>query len=181
MTKYVALIRGIGPGDPRTTNQKLKETLESLGFLNVKTVISSGNVIFESDETDTAELAERIEFAWQEKLDFEGITIVKSQAQLAELLDSDPFNGAPHGASSYLLITFFKNLIKPDFKAPYQPEGKVYKIVGYTDTELFSITDNSAVKTSDLMTWIEKRFGKEGTSRTPMTIQKILAAMEKGK
>lgn len=177
MTKYVALIRGIGPGDPQKTNKKLCEALETLGFSNPTPVISSGNVIFESDETDTKKLEEIIESGWPELLGFQATTIVKSQQQLQKLLDADPFSGIVHSPSSYLLVTFFKHPTKPDFEMPFQPEGKTYKIIGQNGDALFSITDNTIVKTTDLMTWLEKRFGKEITSRTPLTIERILKRM----
>ena len=79
MTKYVALIRGIGPGDPRKTNKKLCGVLQELGFTDVESVISSGNVIFESPETDSAALEEKIEAAWPRLLGFTATTIVRSQ------------------------------------------------------------------------------------------------------
>lgn len=178
MIKYVALIRGIGPGDPQKTNQKLRSALDQLGYSNIQSVISSGNVIFESDEGDTAKLEATIEAGWKKFLGFEATTIVRSKDQLQRLLDKDPFDGAEHKESSYLLASFFKQPLKLNFALPCQPEGKPYTIVGYDDRVLFTITDNSIVKTSDLMTWIEKRYGKEGTSRTPLTIQRIIKRME---
>ena len=47
MQKYVALLRGIGPGNPNMRNDKLRGVFEKLGFANVQTVISSGNVLFD--------------------------------------------------------------------------------------------------------------------------------------
>lgn len=179
MTRYVALIRGIGPGDPRKSNQSLRGALESLGFTHVESVISSGNIIFESSESDERKLEEMIESAWPRLLGFQATTIVRSQQQLQKILDADPFHGAVHSEGSYLLVTFFKRHTKPSFDLPLQPLGKSYKIVGYTDNMLFTITDNTVVKTTDLMAWLEKQFGKDITSRTPLTIQRILKKMEK--
>lgn len=178
MTKYVALIRGIGPGDPQKTNEKLRGVLETLGLSDVKSVISSGNIIFESAEEDGNKLEEMIEAAWPKQLGFKATTIVRSRPQLQKILEADPFNGAQHSESSYLLVTFFKQPQKPDFDLPYQPPGKPYKIVGYTDNVLFSITDNTIMKTTDLMTWLEKQFSKDITSRTPLTIQRIIKKMD---
>ena len=48
MTKYIAFLRGIGPGNPNMRNEKLRGAFEELGFKNVQSVISSGNVIFDS-------------------------------------------------------------------------------------------------------------------------------------
>lgn len=178
MTKYVALIRGIGPGDPRKTNKKLCEALETLGFADPTPVISSGNIIFESDERSAQKLEAIIEAGWPELLGFQATTIVKSQRQLQQLVDADPFEGAIHGKSSYLLVTFFKHPIKPDFNLPFRPEGKSYKLIGQTNNALFTITDNTVMKTTDLMAWLEKQFGKEATSRTPLTVQRILKRMD---
>lgn len=177
MIKYVALIRGIGPGDPQKTNQKLCGVLESLGFGKVQAVISSGNVIFESDEAEPKKLERIIEAAWPKQLGFTATTVVKSQPQLQKIIDADPFHGATHSESSYLLVTFCKQQPKPDFSPPYQPPNKPYKIVGVTEDAIYSITDNTVIKTTDLMVWLEKQFGKDITSRTPLTIQRILKRM----
>lgn len=178
MTKYIACIRGIGPGDPRKTNEKLRGVLESIGFSNVQSVISSGNIIFESDESDVGKLEARIEAAWPEQLGFEAATIVRSQSQLQAILDADPFGGVPHGQSTYQLVTFLKQPKKLDVALPYQPEGKPYKIVGQLGDTVFSVADNTAPKTVELMSWLERQFGKGITSRTPLTIGRILKKMD---
>lgn len=177
MPKYVALIRGIGPGDPNKTNEKLRGALESLGFLDVASVISSGNIVFSSENTNSEELETIIEAAWPKLLGFRATTIIRSQKQLEALLATSYFAGATHSEGSYLLITMLKHPQEPHFETPYQPPGKSYVIVGNTEDSVFSITDNTVIKTSDLMTWLEKQFSKDITSRTPLTIQRILKRM----
>lgn len=54
MTTYVALLRGILPLNPNMHNQKLRGVFEKLGFSNVHTVISSGNVIFETNSKNVS-------------------------------------------------------------------------------------------------------------------------------
>lgn len=177
MHKYAALIRGIGPGDPRKTNERLRGVLETLGLTNVRSVISSGNLIFESAETDIHKLEDMIETAWPQELGFEATAIVRSQAQLQKILQANYFDGMTHSNSSYLLVTFFKHPTKPAFEMPYQPASKPYVVKGYTDNVLFTVTDNTIIKTTDLMTWLEKQFGKEISSRTPLTIERIIKRM----
>ena len=178
MPKYVALLRGIGPSNPNMHQKKLCGVLELLGFTSVQGVISSGNVIFESDSKDTKSLEEVIEKAWPEKLRFNSTTIIRSQAELKKLTDADPFKGLDHGRASYLMVTFFKKPSKMPFKLPYQPPDKPYKLIGATSDALFTVTDNSQFPTTDLMTWLEKQFGKEITSRTWLTVHRILKKME---
>src|SRR5688572_19557075 len=102
--KYVALLRGIGPGTPNMRNDKLRGVFEGLGFKNVQSVISSGNIIFETDAIDVKSLETKIEKQWP-RLGFNSTTIIRSQKQLQALVDADPFKGLTHGSSSYLLVT----------------------------------------------------------------------------
>jgi uncharacterized protein (DUF1697 family) len=56
--KYVAFLRGINVGGKNKIKMEtLREVFASLGFHNVKTYINSGNVIFETAETDDKTLA----------------------------------------------------------------------------------------------------------------------------
>lgn len=154
-------------------NDKLREVFENLGFSHVTAIISSGNVIFESDETDTKALEAMIENAWPEQLGFTSTTIVRSQKDLEALIAAKPFEGLIHGPSSYLLVTFFKKPTKIGFQLPYSPPNKTYKLIGEVNNTLFTVTDNTVVKTIDLMTWLEKQYGKEITSRTWKTVERI--------
>lgn len=177
MPKYVALLRGIGPGNPNMHQSKLCSVLENLGFSNVQGVISSGNVIFESNVTDIKKLETMIEKAWPEQLGFTSTTVVRSKEQLERLVEANPFKDLVHGPSSYLLVTFFKNETKVPYKLPYTPPGKPYELIGVLDNALLSVTDNTVVKTTDLMTWLEKEFTKDITSRTWLTVHRILKKM----
>lgn len=62
--KYVALLRGIGPSNPNMHGAKLKAAAESAGFKNVQTLLSSGNVIFESPEKNQAVIEAKLEKVW---------------------------------------------------------------------------------------------------------------------
>ena len=60
MKKYVALLRGINVGGNNKVEMKrLKAVFESLGHTKVVTYINSGNVIFETNEADTAPIIEK--------------------------------------------------------------------------------------------------------------------------
>lgn len=175
---YVALLRGIAPTNPNMHQSKLCGVLEDLGFGNVRAVISSGNVIFESDETDTSLLEKRIEAAWPEQLGFTSTTIIRSQAQLQRLIKQNPYKDVTEDPKLYRLVTFFKHPQDFTFDTPYKPAGKPYTLLATYDQTLFSVIDLNASKTPDFMTWIEKQFGKEITSRTWATVNRIIKKME---
>lgn len=177
MTRYVALLRGIAPTNPSMRNDKLRGVFERLGFEHVKTVIASGNVIFESPSRSARKLEETIEAALPQQLGFTSTTIIRSQGQLQKLVDEDPFEGMEHSQRSYLNVTFLKKTGKIDIGFPYRVENRGYTLLGVYDGAICSVTDFTGSKTPDLMAWLERQFGKEITTRTWKTVERILKAM----
>jgi uncharacterized protein (DUF1697 family) len=181
MTKYVAMLRGIGPGNPNMTKEAFTSFFEGLGFTGVQVVLASGNVIFENPSTDAIALTERIEKSLPEKLGFSRSVILRSEAELQHLIDQDPFAGIEHhhNKEAYLLITFFRNTPGTVPELPYSPEGKRFTLLGQIDASLYGSVDLTGTKTPNYMAWLEKQFGKDITSRTPKTIRLILTRMGK--
>lgn len=173
--KYVALLRGIGPSNPNMHGAKLKEAAEAAGFKNVQTLLSSGNVIFESDIKDRAKIEDKLEKTWPAKLGFNSMTIVRSQFQLQALVDADPYKGAEHSnKKTYLLVTFFKS-------PPISSLGKNYYDISDVNA-LCNTIDSTKSGTPDFMAKADRQYGKDRiTSRTWLTIQRILAKMNQAK
>ncbi len=169
--KYVALLRGIGPSNPNMHGAKLKGVLEDLGFKNVQPIISSGNVVFESNSKDIAKLEKTIQEAWPKKLGFNSTTIIRSQEQLQALDDQDPYRGTKHSREAYQLVTFFKN-----------PPKEAQNLSDFYGTQgvnaLCSVIDTTSSRTPDFMAKLERQFGKDITSRTWLTIHRILTKFE---
>jgi uncharacterized protein (DUF1697 family) len=179
MPNYVAMIRGVGPENPNMRGEKLKWAFESLGFTDVRPFLTSGNVIFTSSETDHAKLEQTIEAALPKLLDFSRDVLVRSQSDLQHIVDTKPFGDLQHqnAGETYLTITFFKSLPKFDFKLPYQPEGKHFQFVATVDGALCSVVDLSNGKTTNLMSYLERQYGKQITTRTYNTVTRLLLKM----
>jgi len=171
--KYIALLRGIGPGDARMTNDKLRSVFESLGFSDVKSLISSGNIIFSSNVVPSES---NIEKAIEEQLGFFRPIVIRNQSEIGSLLDLNPFGEFAHSQKNYTLVTFLKRPKESlPFDIPYESLDGYFKII-YFDKKaqaLFSMTDHTMVKTPKVMTWLEKQLGKDITSRTWNTIERI--------
>jgi uncharacterized protein (DUF1697 family) len=178
MTKYVALLRGILPMNPNMRNEKLRHFFEELGFTNVQTVIASGNVIFESGSKSAAALEAAIEKALPLKLGFRSITIIRSQDQLRKLINRNPFKGIEDTQKFRLNVTFLKYPLTTKFKFPYVPQNKSYKLIGAYDRAICSVIDLTGDRTPDFMSWLEKQFGKEITTRTWKTVHRIVKKLE---
>ena len=176
--KYVALLRGIAPLNPNMHNDKLRGVFEELGFKNIQTVISSGNVLFESSSKNIKALETSIEKILPRRLGFTSSTIIRSEEELQRLVEQNPFNGIDDSPKSRLNVTFLKNVNEIKFKFPYRAANATYELLGIYDRSICSVIDLSGSKTPDLMVWLEKQFGKEITTRTWKTVHRILKKME---
>jgi uncharacterized protein (DUF1697 family) len=176
--KYVALLRGIGPTNPNMRNEKLREVCQKLGFENVQTVISSGNVLFESPSRDVKALEAAIEEAIQSQLGFTSTTIIRSHYQLRRLVGSNPFGDIEDTPTTRLNVTFLKEKRRTNLQFPYHAEKKGYTVVGRRGGEVFSVVDLTGATTPDLMAWLEKQFGKAITTRTWKTVGKVLTRLD---
>jgi len=59
MSTYVAFLRGINVGGHRRIKMaELRQAFESSGFQKVKTLLATGNVVFESPKTDAQSLTQ---------------------------------------------------------------------------------------------------------------------------
>lgn len=176
MNRYVALLRGIGPSNPNMTNDKLRGVVEGLGMGQVSSVLASGNILFATPERDGRVLEQRIQQALQDSLGIPGGTIVRELSELRALLDSDPFPGLTHGRGSYLTATFLKDGAAHEVELPDDPDPRT-RVVGYDEAArvFLAVIDNSdAGSTPDFMGWLERTYGKDITTRTWLTVQRIV-------
>ena len=91
MKTYVALLRGINVGGNSKIDMKLlRLCFESLGLLNVRTVINSGNVIFASDRTDIAQLNQEIMMNLTLIFGFQIPTILRDKETLKLICENFP-------------------------------------------------------------------------------------------
>jgi uncharacterized protein (DUF1697 family) len=172
--RHVALLRGIGPMNPNMRNEKLRGVLEGLGFCNVQTVISSGNVVFDTDAGDVSALEARIEAAWPEQLGFRSTTIIRTREQMQDLVARNPFGDRADTPGTSLQVTFLKHEPDVNLELPFTAEAGDYTIVAFEDRVICSVIDLTGSRTPDLMRSLEKMLGREITTRTWKTVHRIL-------
>src|SRR5882672_5777503 len=91
MGKYVALLRGINVGGKNMIKMtELKVCFEKMGMHNVRTYIQSGNVLFESSQTDIGKLTEEVEQALSKTFGYKSVVVVRSHQQLQDTVRRAP-------------------------------------------------------------------------------------------
>lgn len=173
---YVALLRGIGPTNPNMHPAKLQRAFERMGFDDVRTVIASGNIVFESSMRNQAAIEKKIETVLPKLLGFSSTTIVRSREELETLVKKNPYKGVPHGRSTYALVTFLKEH-SPKLRT-LPRKGPHFKVVAVFKKEICVTYDVTKMRTPEFMVTSEKILGKAITSRTWKTVERILAKMD---
>lgn len=106
MTTYIAFLRGINVGaHNRMTMEELRALFESLGYDDVETYIQSGNVVFESVETDEGALREEIHDAIEDEFGYDISVMIRTQAELVDVVAGQPFD-VPGGDGIKHYVTF---------------------------------------------------------------------------
>jgi uncharacterized protein (DUF1697 family) len=167
--RYAALLRGVSPMNCKMPD--LKRALEGAGFRDVKTVISSGNAVFSSRATSEATLRRKCEAAFQEYMGRTFMTIVRPVEHLEAILATDPYGKLPDRAKR--VVTFLLEPPEPKPRLPVELRGaRIHRVDG---VEVFSYYVPVAADPA-FMVIIEKTFGKNVTTRTWETVERIVNA-----
>lgn len=173
MARYAALLRGVTPMNAKMP--ELKRAFEWAGFTEVKTVLASGNVVFNARGSSSPGALERkAEAAMQRRLGSAFLTIVRSLDALQELLDSDPYRRFRIDPTAKRVVTFLKG--KPRANPPLPIEFEGARILHLDHTEAFTVYVRHPAGRPVFMTLIEKTFGTVQTTRTWDTVGKIVRA-----
>jgi uncharacterized protein (DUF1697 family) len=168
MRRYAALLRGVSPNNAKMSD--LKEAFDAAGFTDVKTVLSSGNVVFTAREASEVSLERRAEAATKNHLGTAFLIIIRPVQALRELLASDPYNAFRVEPGAKRVVTFLRHTPGSKMKLPIELDGA--RILAVRGREVFTAYIRSP-KGAVFMTLIEKTFGKEATTRTWDTVAKI--------
>jgi uncharacterized protein (DUF1697 family) len=178
MARYAAFLRGINVGgNKKVPMAKLKTVMETMGFENVKTLLASGNVIFEGKKEDTKKLAAHIAKVLGEAFGFEIPVLIRTMEELEKLHAREPFAKIKVTKDIRLYVTFLSEKPKSKLKIPYESPDKAFRILALSGSELISVLDVSKTGTPEAMSIIEKEFGKNVTTRNWNTIVKMVGVV----
>ena len=85
MPPHIALLRGINVGGHRVKMDRLRGLFVEMGFEEVSTFITSGNLHFSSDTTDAGEIRKTIEEGLARALGYQVETFLRTPDRLAEI------------------------------------------------------------------------------------------------
>ena len=125
MKTYIAILRGINvSGHKMIKMEALRAMFETLKFKNTKTYIQSGNVVFQSKETNVDKIRSMIVKKIEEEFGFKVPVIIKGLDEIKTVLINNPFINKRKEDNTKLHVTFLSG--EPDPQAITAIKGEQY-------------------------------------------------------
>jgi uncharacterized protein (DUF1697 family) len=178
MTTMIALLRGVNVGGRNMIKMDaLRALCESLGHCNVQTYVQSGNVVFQTSERDTAKLAAKIESTIEKKHEFRPDIILRTTAEMREVVAKNPFAKRKDIEPGKLIVTFLADQPSAEVKTAVlalKPEPEEIQMRG---RELYVYFPEGSGR-SKLVPLLSKALKNTGTGRNWNSVMKLLEMAE---
>jgi uncharacterized protein (DUF1697 family) len=179
MTTFVSLLRGINVGGNKQIRMELlRAVYESLGLAAVRTHLQSGNVVFREDERGAARLPARLEHAIEKRFAFRPAVVVRTGAELREVVGRNPFPDEAERDPSHLLVMFLAAPPRKPAEARLAEANVGPEKFRLSGRELYLYYPNGVGRSKLTNAVIEKRLATVGTARNWNTVTKLLELVE---
>jgi uncharacterized protein (DUF1697 family) len=179
MTVLVAMLRGVNVGaHNRIRMDALRDLCCYLDLLDVKTYVQSGNVVFRTRERNLEGLAKEIRSGIEKKFGFSPEIIIRSTADLRDVIAKNPFAAMKGIEPGKLLVDFLSG----------EPSSEACKSVRAIKTdpeklhiqgrEMYIYFPNGAGRSKLSWPALEKILKTPGTARNWNSVTKLLAMAE---
>jgi uncharacterized protein (DUF1697 family) len=174
LTVYIAMLRGINVGGNTLKMDWLRNACEALGLRDVRTYVQSGNIVFIS-RLGAAKLAQTVKAAVDAQTRLPVTVVVRSAAELAEIVAGNPFLKQEGVDIAKLHVTFIEQAIKPAKAALERLDALAgnrdeYRLVG-SEIYLHCPVNYGETKLSNMA--IEKVVAMGATTRNWKTVTKL--------
>jgi len=173
--RYVAFLRGINVGGHhKVPMADLRKELEEMGLEDVRTLLNSGNVIFDTIIDNPEILEQNISRNLESAFGFPVPTVIRKSKAIYQLFTYAPFQNVKITKDVRLYVSFLREDTQSDLKLPWTSSDNSFKIIEERDKAILSILDLSVSKTPGAMESVEKFFGTNITTRNWKTIERIV-------
>ena len=113
MPRISAFLRAVNVGSRHLSMAELRQLWQDLGFTEVDTFITSGNVIFTARSRNTKQLEEDIEAHLDQALGYKVHTFLRSVDEVSAIARGKPFPKEELEAAAGLYVAFARDRLTP--------------------------------------------------------------------
>lgn len=178
MTKRIALLRGVNVGGKtKVAMADLRELFTDLGLASPKTVLQSGNVVFEGGPGG-AELEQLLERETGARLGLSTAYMVRNAGEWRNLVARNPFPEEAASNPGYVLAMPLKTAPDPEAVAALRAVIVGPERVEAVGRELYIHYPEGIGRSKLTIKQIESKLGTKGTGRNWNTVLRLAALVE---
>jgi uncharacterized protein (DUF1697 family) len=175
MTTFVAFLRAVNVGGRGAIRMAdLKALGEGLGFTNVRTLLQSGNMVFDGKGTTTA-IAAKLADAIEAAHGFRTPVMVRTAAELDAAIGENPFAREAKDDPSHLLVLFTNGKPGGDAKARLAAIRTDKEVLTLGSRELYAYYGGGIGRSKVTVAVLEKALDVSVTGRNWNTVTKLAA------
>jgi uncharacterized protein (DUF1697 family) len=175
----IALLRAINLGPHnRIKMDALRSICEAVGCRQVRTLIQSGNIVFETAERSLPKLGQQIEKAIEAQHGFRPPVITRTLRDLRQVVANNPFAGRDDIHPNRLLITFLSADPAEDARRKVLALDTAPEELYLVGRELYMYFPDGLARPKTSPASIEKVLKVPGTGRNWNVVTKLLALAE---
>lgn len=179
MHVFISLLRGVNiGGHHKIKMDALRALYESLGLKEVRTYIQSGNVVFKTKDPDVARLTQKIEKEIERTHGFRPDVVIRTAAELREVVKSNPFAKRRGIDPRKLAVTFLPGNPTEEARANLGKIKADPEELHVIDRQLYIYFANGMARPN--LSWIQvmKTLKTTGTARNWNTVTQLLEMAE---
>jgi uncharacterized protein (DUF1697 family) len=170
---FIALLRGINvSGQKKMKMAELRAVLEDAGLQNVKTYIQSGNLVFDSKESNAKKLEGVIVKTILNHFGFEVPTLVVREDDIQQILKGNPFLETSEENKLYYVL--LQNPPHRELVEEFNQQNFEQEDFYITDTCVYLLCKNGYGKAKLNNNLIERKLKVQATTRNDRTMRKLL-------
>lgn len=180
MALQIALLRAVNVGGRSLVMGELAALFGAIGFAPVRTILQSGNVVFDGGSRRGTALESLLEAEIEKRFGLKADVLVRSAAAWRAIVAANPFPAEAKADPGHLVVMPLKN---PAAAAQFAAlaaaiAGRERVASGGDGAVLYAVYPDGMGRSKLTTAMIEKKLVTRGTARNWNTVLKLLAAVE---
>lgn len=177
MTRHVALLRGINVGGNKgVAMAELRSVAEGLSLGEPRTLLQSGNLVFDSEGVSPADLEARLEAECEHRLGLSTEIHVRSAEQWADIRAANPFPEEAARDPAHLLLIAFRTAPQPAALQALEAAYRGPERFGLNGREVYIVYPEGIGRSRLTPELLGRHLGR-GTARNWNTVTKLAALL----
>jgi uncharacterized protein (DUF1697 family) len=170
---YVVLLRGINLGSKRRVAMAdLRSLLEGLGYDDVRTHLQSGNAVLRTPTRSAGTVEKAVAKAITAELGLDVNVTARTAAQMAAVVEADPFDGVATDPARYL-VTFLEKQPPTSWLDAVDPETYAPEQAAVVGKQLYLWLPGGVQNSRLARNLTDKKLGGSATSRNWNVVRKL--------